>query len=468
MLSIAAAATLFPAVASAAGPAEGGASGEASGTVELGGETSGEASGEVDAKWIKRHPPKPLTAELGIFGGMIFLSSQHGLFEEGLVENRREYNRAAADLGVRLGFYPIRHFGLEVEGAGIPTRAGGDPASLLFARAHAVAQIGLWSVTPFLLIGGGGMGVDSPSSVHGADLDPSLHFGGGVKMHLNEFVALRLDIRDNVSKSCLDCGADPTENGLRAHHPEILLGLSLTLALRKKEKVEAATVAPPLPPPPPRDTDGDRILDVDDACVTVPETYNDFQDGDGCPEYDKDGDGFWNLPDQDACPDVPGVAPDGCPPNVDTDGDGILDPDDQCVKDPETKNGFQDQDGCPDEIPKEVQKFVGVIQGIFFDTNKDSIKPQSEVVLQEAIVVFQKYPDIRVKISGHTDIRGSHEHNMDLSRRRAGSVKNWLVEHGMNASRLETEGFGPDEPIADNKSKSGRAKNRRIEFEILQ
>lgn len=449
---VALAAALVPTSATAAGPAED----EAASDVE------------VDAKWIKRHPPRPRTAELGVFGGFMFPSTRHGLFEEGLVETRRQYKRTAADFGVRLGFYPIRHFGIEAEGAGIPTRAGGDPASLLFARAHLVGQIGLWSVTPFLLFGAGGMGLDSPGSVHGADLDPSLHFGGGVKFHFNEFVAMRLDIRDNVSQSCDVCTTNPTENGLRAHHPEILLGLSLTLALLKKDKVEPATPPPPPPPAPPRDTDGDGILDLDDACVTVPETFNDFQDQDGCPEYDKDGDGFWNLPDQDACPDVPGVAPDGCPADVDTDGDGILDPDDQCVTEPETKNGFQDADGCPDELPKEVQKFVGVIQGIFFDTNKDTIKPQSEVVLEEALGVFQKYPDIRVKISGHTDIRGSHEHNMDLSQRRAGSVRDWLVEHGMKSSRLETQGYGPDEPIADNKSKAGRAKNRRIEFEILQ
>ena len=138
------------------------------------------------------------------------------------------------------------------------------------------------------------------------------------------------------------------------------------------------------------------------------------------------------------------------------------------MTEPENFNGYKDKDGCPDEIPPEVVKFTGVIEGIYFDTNKDSIKKKSEGVLQGALDVFAKYPSIRVKISGHTDIRGTHEHNMDLSRRRAASVKNWLVEHGMSSDRLVTEGFGPDEPIADNKTKSGRAKNRRIEFEILK
>ena len=74
----------------------------------------------------------------------------------------------------------------------------------------------------------------------------------------------------------------------------------------------------------------------------------------------------------------------------------------------------------------------------------------------------------QISISGHTDSRGKPDHNLDLSRRRAESVKRWLVEHGIDGSRLETEGFGPDAPIDTNDTKAGRAKNRRIEFELIK
>jgi OOP family OmpA-OmpF porin len=466
------AALAAPAVTLAAPPDDDAAGASVSLDGEISTEDGANASGDVVAdKWIKRYRPRPRMAELGVFGGFLFPSPRHGLYEDTELSERPNFNSVAPELGVRLAFFPIRHFGIEAEGGAAPVKASGSKTTLLLPKAHLVGQIGLWSVTPFVVFGVGAIGMDNGSNAVGSDTDPAIHFGGGLKFFLNEWVALRLDVRDNVSRSCLTCsgpGDELSENGYRAHHPEILLGLSLTLTLEKKEKRLEAPPPAAKPPPPPKDTDGDGILDPDDSCPTVPETVNDFQDLDGCPEYDKDGDGFWNIPDQDACPDVPGVAPDGCPANKDTDGDGYLDTEDGCPQDPENFNGYKDKDGCPDVIPDEVKKFIGVIEGIYFDTNKDSIKKKSEGVLEGALVVFKKYPELRVKISGHTDIRGSHEHNMDLSRRRAASVKNWLVDHGIDTERLVTEGFGPDEPIGDNASKAGRQKNRRIEFELVR
>jgi OOP family OmpA-OmpF porin len=84
----------------------------------------------------------------------------------------------------------------------------------------------------------------------------------------------------------------------------------------------------------------------------------------GCPDGDQDG----VLDRDDKCLDVPGVAPDGCPP--DSDGDGFIDSKDKCPNEPETKNGFEDDDGCPDEIPAAVKRFNGVIKGIEFDNGK--------------------------------------------------------------------------------------------------
>ncbi|MCA9712904.1 MAG: OmpA family protein, partial [Myxococcales bacterium] len=96
------------------------------------------------------------------------------------------------------------------------------------------------------------------------------------------------------------------------------------------------------------------------------------------------------------------------------------------------------------------------------------IKPRSKPILDRAVTVLTEFSDTRIRIEGHTDTDGSHEHNMDLSKRRAESVKRYFVEHGIDASRIETEGYGPDVPIADNKSAKGKAKNRRIEFKLVQ
>ena len=146
----------------------------------------------------------------------------------------------------------------------------------------------------------------------------------------------------------------------------------------------------------------------------------------------------------------------------------MLDPNDKCVDVPENKNNYQDDDGCPDEIPKEVTKFTGVIKGIFFDVDKDTIKAKSKPTLDNAVKVLKDFPSVKVEISGHTDADGNRDHNVDLSRRRAESVKKYMVDKGLDASRITTRGAGPDEPIADNKTAKGKAQNRRIEFKLVQ
>src|SRR5690606_25862071 len=198
---------------------------------------------------------------------------------------------------------------------------------------------------------------------------------------------------------------------------------------------------------PPKDSDGDGFIDSYDKCPDVQGIPPD-----GCPSKDRDWDGILN--DEDQCPDEPGPRPDGCPvqdrdrdtvpddkdqcpdepglptdgcPIRDSDGDGILDPDDLCPTEPETRNGFNDTDGCPDEVPKEVEKFTGVIRGIYFDTGKATIQKRSYRVLDEAVEVLKKFPDIKLEISGHTDSTGKEDYNLKLSQQRAEAVKAYLV-----------------------------------------
>ncbi len=440
----------------------GGLSGDADGDAK-GAKKNKKAKDRGDRPWIKRWAPEPMMGELGIYGGVFFPNKQHELFDPDLTLPEQGYqrlNNAGFDIGARAGFYPIRFFGVEAEGGAMPvgTKAG-ESATLWTVRGSVVGQLGLWSVTPFVLAGVGALGVrsDAPPTALGNDVDPAVHFGGGVKVYVNRWVNLRLDVRDVLSH---EKGVDDT---LKADNLEVLLGINVTLGRKKDEPVSEPAKGPV-------DTDGDGIYDDVDACIDAPETFNDFEDEDGCPEIDTDGDGF--LDHEDQCVDDPETVndykdEDGCP-EKDTDGDGFWDEDDKCIEEPETKNGFEDNDGCPDEVPEEIAAFSGVIEGIYFDTAKDTIKKKSRKKLDEAVEVLKKFPDLKIRVNGHTDNQGGHDYNVDLSQRRADSVKQYMVDAGIDASRIQTKGHGPDKPIADNKTGKGRAKNRRIEFELIQ
>jgi OmpA-OmpF porin, OOP family len=162
-----------------------------------------------------------------------------------------------------------------------------------------------------------------------------------------------------------------------------------------------------------------------------------------------------NFKDEDGCPDP------------DNDGDGVLDAADQCPDQLETANGYQDDDGCPDDVPKAIKKFTGVIKGINFKTNSDVILKSSNKTLDAALKILVEYPDLKLEIQGHTDDVGDHDYNVDLSQRRADSVKRYFVEKGVTEDRLIAKGYGPDAPLLAKKTKAARAKNRRVEFKLV-
>jgi outer membrane protein OmpA-like peptidoglycan-associated protein len=203
------------------------------------------------------------------------------------------------------------------------------------------------------------------------------------------------------------------------------------------------------------DRDGDGITDAEDNC---PDTPGKAEFG-GCPfaDYDKDG-----VPDdEDLCPATPGPkSSHGCP---DTDGDGVSDDQDLCPKTPGTK----ENNGCP-EIKKEEKEIIAkAFSDLEFETGKDVIKAVSYPSLNELATLLKAKPEWKVKLSGHTDNTGSAALNMELSRKRATAVKDYLVGQGVDADKIITEWFGPDRPIADNKTAAGRQKNRRVEMKIV-
>lgn len=148
---------------------------------------------------------------------------------------------------------------------------------------------------------------------------------------------------------------------------------------------------------------------------------------------------------------------------LDSDGDGLDDSVDRCPTIPEVRNGFADEDGCPDSIPMQLARFTGTIKGIFFDLRGAAIRAKNQPVLDRAVAVLKEVSTIRVEISGHTDPSEPRE----LGQKRAEAVRDYLVKAGIDPKRLEIRNAGPDEPIDSNKTKAGRAKNRRIEFTIL-
>ncbi|MEW5739524.1 MAG: OmpA family protein, partial [Myxococcota bacterium] len=216
------------------------------------------------------------------------------------------------------------------------------------------------------------------------------------------------------------------------------------------------------------DLDGDGIPDRIDQCLDVPEDKDGFEDQDGCPEpgpdIDTDGD---TVPDSaDGCPTEPGPPQlDGCP---DRDNDQIPDNVDKCPDEP----GPADLQGCPppeeeEEVVLESER-IRINNQILFEFGSDRIDPRSFKLLDEVAAVLEKNKDVGpVIIEGHTDNVGTRPYNLDLSKRRAKAVENYLISKGIAAKRLRSDGFGFDRPVAPNDTPLNRAKNRRTEFKLI-
>ncbi|PWA04268.1 OmpA family protein [Flavobacterium psychrotolerans] len=204
------------------------------------------------------------------------------------------------------------------------------------------------------------------------------------------------------------------------------------------------------------DTDGDGIADKDDACPEVagPKSLN------GCP--DADGDGVADKSDK--CPQVKGPAENAGCPWPDTDGDGVLDKDDKCID----VKGTVANNGCPEISQELILKLNAYAKTILFNSGKASFQKQTFPVLQSIAAILKEYPSARFSIEGHTDNSGKPASNMKLSVDRASAVKNYLIENGIAADRLMSAGYGQTKPIDTNKTKAGKANNRRVEVNLIK
>ena len=251
----------------------------------------------------------------------------------------------------------------------------------------------------------------------------------------------------------------------------------------KKAAPPVVVVPPPPPPPPPADTDKDGVIDSLDACPTVPgpASLNGCPDTDGdgildkddacpdkagiakykgCPIPDTDGDGIND--EEDKCPTVSGLARyQGCP-IPDTDGDGINDEEDKCP----TEAGIAENFGCPKIDEAIIKKVEYAAKNVYFATGKYTLLAKSFKPLNDVVKILKDHPELKLDISGHTDNTGDAAKNQTLSENRAKAVLNYLVKKGVDAARVTSAGYGQDQPVGDNTTAAGRAKNRRVEIKV--
>lgn len=250
----------------------------------------------------------------------------------------------------------------------------------------------------------------------------------------------------------------------------------------------------------PGDRDGDGLLDSLDQCPEQPENYQGFEDLEGCPDDpDTDADGIRDS--IDACILLAEdrdeyLDDDGCP-DPDNDFDGVIDGDDQCPLEAEDPEGYEDANGCPDldndgdavpdltdicpNTPGQAEKDplgcpvkpalvvvtnceVKITQQIHFAYNKAIVKTESYPILDAVLEVLNKNSDIKLEIQGHTDSQGSDAYNKSLSDQRAAAVRKYLVSRGIDPTRLDSKGYGEEQPIVENDTDENRALNRRVQF----
>jgi outer membrane protein OmpA-like peptidoglycan-associated protein len=208
-----------------------------------------------------------------------------------------------------------------------------------------------------------------------------------------------------------------------------------------------------------KDDDKDGVMNTADKCPNTPAGEKADQNGCAPAQLDADNDGVPDASDQ--CPNsVAGESVDARGCGRDSDGDKIADVQDRC---PNTPNGQAvDENGCPILFQRGARAVT--LQGVVFATGKATLTPQSEAVLQDVAKQLVASPEVRVQVSGYTDNTGSRATNLRLSQSRAATVERFLEANGVSPAQVTSKGFGPDNPVASNKTAAGRAKNRRVEL----
>jgi OOP family OmpA-OmpF porin len=261
------------------------------------------------------------------------------------------------------------------------------------------------------VLGGiGGATVMSSSPYMRTDSDPVVFYGVGATIALGDQWVMRLDVRQGFLPGRTDDAAVTYEG---------LIGIGMRFGDRPPPRVVVPPPPPPptivvtpppppvdVPPPPPLDTDHDGIPDAQDKCPDVPEDRDGFADDDGCPDPDNDG-------------------------------DGILDAQDKCPNEGENKNGFEDEDGCRDEIPPAIVAAFETAGGVRFEATRSKLSEAARASLAKTVIQLHAHPTLRLVITGHPSGTGDAAKDAALAKKRAEVVKWYLVEQGTPSDQVD-------------------------------
>jgi len=379
--------------------------------------------------------------------------------------------------GLRLGYNFTENLGAEMFFNYVPTEYEDSGASMKFAVGGLEALYHFMprsAFVPFVAVGAGAV------RYTGSGIEPSkvaVDYGAGFKYFMTDHIAFRADARhvlplgetgkygDNPHKVHNDLlatvGLMFSFGGDDRYAEQLLNKLEEEKAAKEQlQEQKQASVAEPEPVVVAQaekqkepatavgDADRDGVPDNIDECPNTPASV--VVDKKGCPpDSDKDG-----VPDyQDRCPKTTAkfkVDQYGCPP--DSDKDGVPDDRDRC---PQTPSGAKvADDGC-------VHQKVSLLLKLEFDFGKAAVKKAYHQELQKAAAFMKEHPEATATIVGHTD--NLEKRKMELSQARAENVRRYLIKNfGIDGSRIRALSFGAEKPIANNKTKEGRKKNRRV------
>jgi OOP family OmpA-OmpF porin len=334
--------------------------------------------------------------------------------------------------GGTIGFFVLRNFAIEAEGSYLKSNGPlGNDISNTRVLGRLVYNIPLGGYASAIQIGAGYV-----RNMYGetADADENgVHGLVGLRIGFTENIALKVagTVDAIPSPKLVPATKDNYNHGVQA-------GLSLLFGNSY-------------------DRDKDGVKDKADKCPGTP--AGEEADASGCSASQRDSDDDKVKDNADKCPNTPAgesVDAEGCSSTQrDSDKDGVSDATDAC---PGTEAGTAvDERGCPVRVPETV-----ILKGVNFQFNRAKLTPDSRDTLVEVANSLAGNPEVHVEVAGYTDSQGDSAYNQRLSQRRAEAVEKFLVANGASPAQLTARGYGESQPVASNKTASGRAQNRRV------